>query len=132
MKGFKLFTEFQHHLDPNKLKTDRFPTGLRKEKITAIYLLEFKGKIIKVGQSINLLRRMSDYKYRQGHACKHLTPKINKMITDSGENVKVYVKVYNDIHWVDDEDFGRVPLKNDMLYLENQWKEKYKKNLIFS
>ena len=131
MKGFKLITEFQHHSNPNRLKTDRFPKGVRKEKITAIYLLEFKGKIIKVGQSINLFRRINDYKFRIGFACKHLTPKINKMITDSGENVKVYVKFYSDIHWVDDEDFGRVPLKNDMLYLENQWKEKYKEHLIF-
>ena len=78
MKGFKLITEFQHHSNPNRLKTDRFPKGVRKEKITAIYLLEFKGKIIKVGQSINLFRRINDYKFRIGFACKHLLLKLIK------------------------------------------------------
>ena len=129
--SFDLVNEFLVHDNPNKLKMNKWPRGIRR-KVKAVYLLSLKGKRIKVGQSINFFQRMDHYKYRIGHACKHLTPEINKLILDSGENVKIYVRFYDKERRRKDE-WGDWVLQTDCVFAaEKKWMEFYKKDIIFN
>lgn len=129
--SFKLLNEFTASKNPHKLDMNRWPRGFRR-KVKAIYLLVLEGKVIKVGQSIDFFRRMNDYKYRIGHACKTLTPKLNKMIQDSNESIKIYVRFYDKEIYRKDE-WGEKVLQTDCVFAaEKKWKKIYKDTIIFS
>ena len=129
-QSFKLLNYFSTHPDPNKLTMQRWPRGL-KRRVKAVYLLVFKGEVIKVGQSIDFFRRMNDYKYRVGYACKELTPKLNKLITDSGEDIKIFVRFYNQ-ELVRIDKWGEEVLQTDCVFAaEKKWKDYYKESIIF-
>ena len=128
--SFNLINHFYAHPDPNKLKTDKWIRG-SKRKVKAVYLLVLKDKVIKVGQSIDFYRRMNDYKYCSGHACKVLTPKLNQLIRKAGEPVKIYVRFYDQELYRTDE-WGEQVLQTDCVFAaEKKWKEIYKKTLKF-
>jgi hypothetical protein len=128
--SFKLLNNFYAHPDPNKLSMNRWPRGLPR-KVKAIYLLVLKGKVIKVGQSIDFFRRMNDYKYRIGYACKVLTPKLNEMIREAGEDIQIYVRFYDqELYRVDE--WGEKVLQTDCVFnAEKKWKDFYKNTVIF-
>lgn len=128
--SFKLVNHFQSHPNPNRLQTTRWERGVIK-KVKAVYLLVLKGKVIKVGQSIDFYRRMNDYKYRVGYACKVLTPKLNKMIKDAGESVEIYVRFYDEELYRTDQ-WGEKVLQTDCVFAaEKKWKFFYKDTIIF-
>lgn len=128
--SFKLINRMYAHRDPNKLKMDAWARGTVK-KIKAVYLLVLNGTVIKVGQSIDFYRRMNDYKYRVGYACKVLTPMLNKMIREAGEDIKVYVRFYGEeLHRIDE--WGEPVLQTDCVFAaEKKWKDYYKESIIF-
>jgi len=128
--SFILLNRMYPHPDPNKLKMDRWAHGTVK-KIKAVYLLVLNSRVIKVGQSIDFYRRMKDYKYRVGHACETLTPALNKMIREAGEDLKVYVRFYGEELYRTDE-WGEQVLQTDCVFAaEKKWKEYYKESIIF-
>jgi|TARA_Y100000310_G_scaffold233697_1_gene236594 hypothetical protein len=128
--SFELVNEFKDPNNPNKLSTNRWPRGF-KRRVKAVYLLVLKGKVIKVGQSINFFRRMDDYKYRIGVACYHLTPDLNKLIRHTKENIQIYVRFYDEEKIRVDE-WGEEVLQTDCVFAaEKKWKEIYKKTLKF-
>lgn len=129
-QSFKLLNYFHLHPDPNKLKMDRWSYGTTK-KVKAVYLLVLAGRVIKVGQSIDFYRRMKDYKYQVGYACKTLTPALNKMIRESGESIRIYVRFYDQELYRIDE-WGEKVLQTDCVFAaEKKWKEYYKDSIIF-
>jgi hypothetical protein len=128
--SFNLINYFYAHPDSNKLKMDKWIRG-SKHKVKAVYLLVLEDKIIKVGQSIDFYRRMNDYKYRIGYACKVLTPELNKLIRKAGEPVKIYVRFYDQELYRIDE-WGEKVLQTDCVFAaEKKWKEIYNQTLIF-
>ena len=128
--SFQLVNTFQAHPDPNRLSINRWPRGFKKV-VKAVYLLVHKGEVIKVGQSINFFRRMDDYKYRKGYACAVLTPELNKMIVEAGEDIQIYVRFYDqELYRVDE--WGEKVLQTDCVFAaEKKWKEYYKDTIIF-
>ena len=128
--SFKLLNEFTASKNPNKLDMNRWPRGFRR-RVKAVYLLVLKGKVIKVGQSINFFQRMDQYKYRIGHACEHLTPELNELIKHAGENIKIYVRFYDKEIYRKDE-WGEKVLQTDCVFAaEKKWMEIYKDTIIF-
>lgn len=128
--SFRLLNHFHAHPDPNKLKLTRWKRGVVK-KVKAVYLLVLKGKVIKVGQSIDFYRRMNDYKYRIGYACKVLTPELNKMIKEAGESIEIYVRFYDEELYRTDQ-WGEKVLQADCVFTaEKKWKLIYEDTIIF-
>tara|TARA_R100001244_G_scaffold52432_2_gene45486 strand:+ start:90 stop:584 length:495 start_codon:yes stop_codon:yes gene_type:complete len=128
--SFNLLNEFLPHEREDRLHMHRWPKGFTR-RAKAVYLLELKGKIIKVGQSINFFRRMNDYKYQIGHSCQHLTPELAALINHTGENIKIYVRFYDDIK-IRIDNWNEEVLQTDCIFAaEKKWMEFYKKDLIF-
>ena len=127
-KSFKLINRMYAHENPNKLRMDYWIRGT-KRRVKAVYLLVLKNEVIKVGQSINFYSRMNDYKYANGHSCKELTPKINKLIRDNGEDIKVYVRFYdNELSRIDE--WGEEVIQTDCVFAaEKKWQKVYKKSI---
>ena len=127
-KSFKLINRMYAHENPNRLRMDRWVRGT-KRKVKAVYLLVLKNEVIKVGQSTNFYGRMDHYKYQTGHSCKILTPKINKLIRDNGEDVKVYVRFYdNELSRIDE--WGEEVIQTDCVFAaEKKWQKVYKKSI---
>jgi len=127
-KSFKLINRMYAHENPNKLRMDRWEKGTKKV-VKAVYLLVLKNEVMKVGQSINFYNRMDHYKYQIGLSCKKLSPKINKLIRDNGEDVKVYVRFYDNWNIRVDE-WGDPVLQTDCVFAaEKKWQEVYKKSI---
>ena len=62
---------------------------------------------------------MNDYKYQIGHSCKVLSPKINKLIRDNGEDVKVYVRFYdNELYRIDE--WGEKVIQTDCVVVQQK------------
>lgn len=128
--SFQLINTFQASPNPNRLIMTRWPNGF-KRVVKAVYLLVQKGKVIKVGQSINFFQRMKNYKYQEGHSCKVLTPTLNKMIVEAGEDIQIYVRFYDQELYRIDE-WGEKVLQTDCVFAaERKWKEYYKDTIIF-
>ena len=127
-KSFKLINRMYAHENPNKLRMDHWIRGTKRKR-KAVYFLVLKNKVIKVGQSIDFYRRMNDYKYQIGHSCKVLSPKINKLIRDNGEDVKVYVRFYdNELYRIDE--WGEKVIQTDcVVAAEKKWQKVYKKTI---
>jgi hypothetical protein len=129
-QSFEKVNTFSAHEDPNKLRLDSWPYKSRQTR-KAVYLLVQKGKVIKVGQSIDFYRRMDNYKYRQGYACAVLTPVLNKMIVDNGSDIELYVRFYDQALTRVDE-WGEEVLQTDCVFAaEKKWKEYYSSTIMF-
>ena len=130
-KSFKLVNEFQSHPEPDKLRMKPWGYGKRKKGIRTIYLLVLFNKVIKVGKSEDFFRRMDDYKYKVGYACKHLTPTLNQLIKENHQNIKIYARSYCREALVDDKWGEKILMTECISTAERKWKEYYKDTIIF-
>jgi hypothetical protein len=130
-ESFNLVNCFSAHPDPNRLSMMRWKNGTISKR-RAVYLLVLSGKVIKVGQSINYFRRMNDYRYRIGYSCKNLTPELNKMIREAGEDILIFVRYYDDDEYREDEWGEKVLHSACLSSAENKWQEVYSDTLKFA